>query len=1070
MSISSNRIMRRFLWFTAVCVALYAVVGFFVLPPILKTQLERRGAVELGRSVSIQRVRVNPFVLSATFDGVEVGGRGGTGAPLLGWQRLLVNFDPLSSITRDWTFGEIVLAGFHGVVEIGADGKFNFSDLIEKFQPSSEPQPPSKLSRPIRIDRLNVANARVDFSDRSRGDVFHTEVGPVNLTLLQFRTAGSRGAPYRFEAESEAGEKVHWTGTLAMSPLASAGEWRIENLSLPKYAPYFQDRLNATIASGRLTASAQYEASFAPGRRSVVVKGGAVELNDFRLLERGGSAPLVEISSGQVTGIEADALASRVAIDVLRLDKGRLALHRETDGSLNLLKVLATGGATSPAPSSKPEKPLELTAKEISLRDFDIELRDRSPSPPVQLDLSRANANVKNFTLAIGAPIPFDVTFGIAPQGTAHIAGNATIDPLQADFTVEFAWLPLAPFSGYLNEMADARLARGIASMKGHVIVSLAPGAPLNATFAGDGRIEDLALVEARSGDELAGLSEFALQDLKIATAPRLTLSLGELRLGGPYAHAVITAEQGLNFASLMRQKPTQAEQPAAVSLPETTSGAAPEITVTRVVVQGGEVTFVDHSVQPQAELSVRQIGGMLRNLSSLHPELGEAQLQASVNGSGPLSITGRVSPLAKTPSVDLKVDLDSVDLAPISPYIGKYAGFELERGRLFLDTQAKLEQEKLDSQNTITLEQFTLGRATQSADAVKLPVKLGVALLKDAQGRIRLDVPVQGSLADPQFQVGQVVSHAFTSLLSKAATSPFALLGSMFGGGGEELAQQEFEPGTATLTAESLKRLATVQRALTERPALNLEIVGGYDQAADAPALKRAKLDDVVKKRIWEERKARDPNVPPVEQLTVDEREREVIVRRLFAEMPGAQMSAVDPNAAGMRPVATGASRPLPPAPEPETARSAPPEKPAEERHGFLRRTFDRTLDIATLKGWRERRAARKEAEEEQQRAEARQAEAAQQAEEARRAFAAQQQTPANDVAANVPLDVMIAQLTERQTVAPEDLHALANARAQRVREVLMTEGKIAEERLNVTKASDDSAKIGHRVVLHLQ
>ncbi len=103
--------MRRFLWFTVVCVALYAGVGFFALPPILKTQLERRGAVELGRSVSIGRVRVNPFALSVTLDGVEVGGRGGAGAPLLGWQRLHVNFDPLASLTDDWAFGEIALSG-----------------------------------------------------------------------------------------------------------------------------------------------------------------------------------------------------------------------------------------------------------------------------------------------------------------------------------------------------------------------------------------------------------------------------------------------------------------------------------------------------------------------------------------------------------------------------------------------------------------------------------------------------------------------------------------------------------------------------------------------------------------------------------------------------------------------------------------------------------------------------------------------------------------------------------------------------------------------------------------------
>src|SRR6185436_10526776 len=142
--------------------------------------------------------------------------------------------------------------------------------------------------------------------------------------------------------------------------------------------------------------------------------------------------------------------------------------------------------------------------------------------------------------------------------------------------------------------------------------------------------------------------------------------------------------------------------------------------------------------------------------------------------------------------------------------------------------------------ENVVTLNQFTFGAATNSPDATKLPVRLGVALLKDSEGKMIIDIPVAGRLGDPEFRIGRVVWRVVGNLLTKAATSPFSLLGSMFGGGGDELAFQEFAPGATELAPDGLAKLVTLTKALRARPGLNLEIAGSFDSAADGFALKQ--------------------------------------------------------------------------------------------------------------------------------------------------------------------------------------------------------------------------------------
>lgn len=1092
---------RRRFWILLVLVGVYAVLGYLVLPPIVRTELQKQLAVRLGRTVSIGAVKIDPFAFSLALERVQIMNASGA-EPFAGWRRLYVNFDPLASLRGEWVLGEITLEDFRGGVEIDEHGAPSFSDLLDRFgktrQPdAAQPAEPVKRSRAWRISRLNVAGAQIDFVDRSRSEVFRTLLGPVNFTLVEFRTAGGHGAPYRFEARSESGERLTWTGSLTARPLTSTGEWRLENVLLSKYAPYLDERINVLLTSGKLTLSGRYDVSFLPDDRRVQITDGAAQLTNLKLVERATGQPLLELPTAELRGFSVDGLQRRVALGTLRLTGGRLAVRREADGALNLASVLASrsaGASTPPATEQSHDKPVEFTAAEFGVRDFVVQWHDATTPRPIEFELTGVNATVKDVASAPGATVPIEATFGVNPQGTARASGNVALAPFRLNLDLELAWMPLLPFSGYVERATPVRLARGTASLKGRVAVSSGPAGP-DVSFTGGGRLEEVVFASALHEEELGGFANLAANDVTVSTNPRISVTLGALAVSAPFARLVVDQNGQLNFAQLTGPwEPGAAvvEMPAAKPAP---AAPALDLTVGRLTIDGGELTFRDNSLQPAVELVVSQIGGSLQNVSSRNPARGEADLRAFVGGEGPVLVRGRFNPFAGSPFADLAVEAKSVDLLPASPYVAKHAGYELERGALFLETQAKLVEQRLDVRNKVTLEQFTLGRQTPSPDAVKLPVRLGVALLKDANGKIVLDVPVQGSLADPQFQAGRVVGQVITGVLAKAATSPFSLLGSMFGGGGEELQYQDFAPGETTPTAASLKRLAVLRRAMAERPELRLELEAGYDPG-ELYELKRRTLEEQIRRRVWDKLRAANATVPPLEELFVSSSNRADAITQMFDERfarlrparpePDAAPSVartmpppVPANvAAGTAPKIEGPRTPEPVAGEtpalPRT-QTAPAEAIPEHREkpGLIRRAWN----VATLKGLRDRWWG---ADEKRVPVERRPAPTPAPAEPA--PVPPVVQTPSlapiqalPDGPSPAPLDVPLSEMEQRLIdtidVGAKDLTQLAEARAQRVKELLTKEGRVASDRVQIAKGKDDaSAAKGPRVTLHLE
>lgn len=903
---------RRRRWFIAAgSVAGLLLFGFFGLPPIIRSQAVKHLSVALHREVAIEKIRLNPLALSITIEGLEIKDR--DGGPFTGWKRLYVNFDSFSLFTGEWRFQEITLDGFHQRVAIAKDGAFNFADLIPPpaEKPAAAEPAPSK-PRPIRIAVLSVNSAALAFADASRAQPFATDVGPLTFKLANFLTAGDPKAPYEFSAITESGETFAWKGTVGIDPVRSAGEFSVGKIALKKYAPYYADLINADLLDGLLDVSARYSIDLAEGSRQLALTDAAITLSRLQVAARGTTAPLIDLPSFTIEGLSADGLKPSAAIRRIALDGGRLTVVREKDGSINLLNLLVpTASSAAPAtatpavsaPAAAPTALPDVKLAEFALTGLAIDIEDRTTPTPAKNSVGRLDVSVKNISLAeAAAPIALKLSVAMLPGGTVDVEGTAVREPLSADLAVKVAGIPLAGATPYVEPMLNIKIAGGTVSVDAKARLT-----GKIAGFQGDVVVDKFATVDGAKGEAFAGFTQFAIRGIDAVSDP-LTAKIAEISLTEPSARVIVNADKTTNLNTILRTAPKPepaagseateavAESPAVAAAPASPAGPAPVWSLGKFTLVNGSATLADRSVKPSARIALDHFSGTVTGLSSADLQRADVDIRGKLNGSGVIAFTGKLDAKAVTLApgalTEIVVDVKGVDLSPISPYIGTYAGYELARSGLTVDVKASLTRRQLDTANVVTLNQFTFGPATNSPEATKLPVRLGVALLKDIDGNIVIDLPVKGSLDDPKFKIGRVVLNVIVNLLVKAATSPFSLIGAAFGGGGDELAYQDFPAGIATPLETELKKTDTLRKALKGRPALNLDITGSFDPEGDLAAVRDAILTKQVRFRLWEELRVKNPDTPPPAELGVSPEEEARIVGLFIAERYPAGLS----------------------------------------------------------------------------------------------------------------------------------------------------------------------------------
>jgi hypothetical protein len=332
---------------------------------------------------------------------------------------------------------------------------------------------------------------------------------------------------------------------------------------------------------------------------------------------------------------------------------------------------------------------------------------------------------------------------------------------------------------------------------------------------------------------------------------------------------------------------------------------AGPVIRLGSIRLEHGRSNFTDRFVRPNYSVNLTDLEGGLSSMASDKRQPSDVALTGRVDGNAQIDISGKLDPLGPALFADIRAKANGIDLPTLTPYSVKYIGYAIEKGKLTLDVRYHIEGERLEAQNRIVLDQLTLGEKVESPDATDLPIQFALGLLKNSRGEIDLNLPIEGSLNDPQFSIGGIIGNAIGNLLTRVVTAPFAALASAFGGGKEELSYVQFQPGAARLTKESLQRLKVMAKALLERPALKLEIAGRVDPEAEQEAIRRERLD--ARLRALKRREAGEAAQPGESQqrqeeaataagVNVTPEELPVLLQRLYDEsdLPGKPRNAI--------------------------------------------------------------------------------------------------------------------------------------------------------------------------------
>lgn len=536
----------------------------------------------------------------------------------------------------------------------------------------------------------------------------------------------------------------------------------------------------------------------------------------------------------------------------------------------------------------------------IAIAGWSAQLEDRSLRRPAVTTVAPLNLSMQNVSTKPDARGRIDLQATVNKDGRLSVQGELGMAPLYGDLALDFRQVDIMQLQPYFTDQVNILLTRANVSGKGALRFAQNKG-DFTGSFKGDVALGEVATVDKLSASDFLRWKSLSVKGMNVNFAP-FSLNIDQVALDNFFARIIIDPTGRINLQDVARgeneahksvtnenhpiatQERVRGTNVASAPLPQPAkpASAMPPIKIGKVVLRGGRVRFTDNFIKPNYTANLERLGGSIAGLSSDANSNANVDLKGLVN-SAPLAVAGRVNPLKGDLSMDIRAEVRGMELAPLSPYSGRYIGYGIEKGKLTFDVSYKVEDRVLTAQNRLILEQLTLGDKVDSPDAPSLPVQFALSLLKDRNGVIDINLPIGGSLDDPQFSIGGIIVKVIVNLITKAVTAPFSLIGSMFGGG-EELSHLAFDPGHAALTDKAAEKLKTIAKALDDRPALKLEITGRTDPQADREGLKRASIDRKVRALKLKDMVARGQSAEGA-RVTVTPQEYPALLKRVYRD-----------------------------------------------------------------------------------------------------------------------------------------------------------------------------------------
>ncbi|MYN27315.1 DUF748 domain-containing protein [Duganella levis] len=603
-------------------------------------------------------------------------------------------------------------------------------------------------------------------------------------------------------------------------------------------------------------------------------------------MNAGSQAPL-KLSRIGFEDASLDLDAHKANVGRLYADGGQLDLSRDAKGQflfLNTLPKAGVGGTAAaksptPAPASTP---WEAAIKSVELNKFGARFDDASTG--IKINLQDFNLKVRDASTDLKKPLSFEGGVGLREGGQLVAKGKVMPSTGAVDTDLKLSKLALAPVQPLLGKYIKLKIADGAINAQGHLRTG-AGGSKTDPALRYDGSFEvaQLSLNEL-DNDRFAHWSSVRADKLALSLKPDL-LDVAELRVIEPSAILIIENDRSFNAQRLLVEPPAPAAAAAPVVAATPAASEPFPIRIRRVRLQDAKLDFTDLSLRPQFGAHIYELNGIITGLSSKRDARSQIELDGRVDDYGQARVRGQLNPFVPADNTDLNVIFKNIDMVAASPYSMKFAGYKIAQGKISLDLQYKVRNGQLDGNNQVVLDNLTLGERIDSPDALKLPLELALAILKDSNGRIDLGIPVAGNMNDPSFSYGAVVWKALGNIMTKVVTSPFRALGNLFGISGDKLEAVEFDAGSDVVLPPEREKLKQVAQILAKKPDLKLSVPGLYSEANDGAALRAQALRRAVLAKADIKLAAGEQPGP----LDIGQRKVRTALRDLYAERFGA-------------------------------------------------------------------------------------------------------------------------------------------------------------------------------------
>jgi uncharacterized protein involved in outer membrane biogenesis len=858
--------------------------------------------------------------------------------PVLRWTQLQVGLDDVQPLARRVALGTVALDGAQLDLRRAADGSLNLlpaAPATAKATPavtapaaaSAAAASPSSPAWQVSIEKIALNDARIDWRDAGTQPAAALRAEALALTVQALRWPFEAAAPLKLTGrvgpvEGNGGAAAAFSVEGQASDRSAKTALDIQGVDLRWFAPYLAQSLKPRL-EGRAALRATLDWARGAEPRLALSQIQAT-LNDLRLeqgspvRQRGAAAPpAASVASFSLSEGSIDLLAQRVALGGIKIERPALNLHRDREGRWNFMEWAVPAPAARNSAPATAAPPWQVQLGQLQLSGGELRLHDERPSPAagsdapaVRLRAEGVGAQVRNLVwpgaamaatqlqLRLAADTAADTGAAGKPSAAAAKAnaaigridwnGQLATAPLQARGALRIERAPVHLFEPYFGSGLNLELLRAEATWRGDVAFAQRASG-LEASARGDALLGDLRVHERAAanvqGDELLSWQSLALRGLQFVLKPgaKPSLDIKEAALTDFYSRLVITEQGRFNLRDVAGAPEAAASAPApAASAPAAGRALPIDLNIGGTQLVNGKIDFTDRFIRPNYSAALTELNGRLGPFNSASAAMATLDLRGRAAGTALLEISGALNPTANPPVLDIRAKASDLELAPFSPYAGRYAGYGIERGKLTMDVAYKIDPDgRLDAKNQVILNQLTFGDKVDSPDATKLPVRLAIALLTDRNGVIDINLPVSGSINDPQFSVFGIVLKIIGNLLVKALTSPFALLS---GGGSEDLSFVAFAPGTTRITDAGRATLDKVAKALTERPALKMTVTGASDPVSEREASQRAALDARIQAEQRREAlrggAAADAPLPALTPAL-----REPIVKRLYAD-----------------------------------------------------------------------------------------------------------------------------------------------------------------------------------------